>query len=147
MLFQVVCDTNKLRWASIFLFLVTAAEFCTLISNVPCNGEVLEKVIGDLIESTKKFDKEIEECQKLRKKLEGRVVKAMPATAGSETDESASLMYGDLDLRTVPGSMHSKYPVILLKLMFTETELITQLCEATRSGRRIGHLSMSIKLN
>ena len=143
---SLVCDTKKIRWASIFLFLITVDEFCTLIVKVLCNGEVLEKVFGDLKGSTKKFDKEIEECQKLRKKLEGRVVKAIPATAGFETDASASRSYGDLDLRTVPGSTHSKYALILLNLMFTETELITQMCKGTKSGRRIGHISMSIKL-
>ena len=73
-----------------------------------CSVEVLEKVIDEQTESTVKFNKEIEESQKLRKKLEGRVVKAMPATAANETDENASLMYGDLDLKTVPGSKPSK---------------------------------------
>ena len=36
----------------------------------PCNSEELEKIISELNESVEKFDKEIEECQKLRRKLE-----------------------------------------------------------------------------
>ena len=61
-----------------------------------------------------------------QKELEGRVVKAMPATAGIETDQNASLMYGNLDFITVPGSKPSKYAVNLAKLMFTKTELLSQ---------------------
>ena len=37
----------------------------------PCSVEVLEKVIGELKESTVKLNKEIEECQKLRKNWKG----------------------------------------------------------------------------
>ena len=39
----------------------------------PCNSEELQKIISELNESVEKFDKEIEECQKLRRKLELRV--------------------------------------------------------------------------
>ena len=78
-----------------------------------------------------KFDKEIEECQKQRRKLD---LKAMPATSEIETDETASLMYGELNLRKVPGSKPSKYGVKLAKELFMQTELLTQMCDPSRSG-------------
>ena len=55
---------------------------CEIVSSqffdeAPCSGEVLEKVIGQLRESTEKINKKIEECKKLTRNLEGRVVKAI----------------------------------------------------------------------
>ena len=100
----------------------------------PCNSEELQKIISELNESVEKFDKEIEECQKLRRKLELRVLKAIPATSEIETDETASLMYGELNLRKIPGSKPSKYGVNLAKELFTQTELLTQMCDPSRSG-------------
>ena len=94
----------------------------------PCNSEELQKIISELNESVEKFDKEIEECQKLRRKLELRVLKAIPATSEIETDETASLMYGELNQRKTPGSKPSKYGVNLAK------ELLTQMCDPSRSG-------------
>ena len=100
----------------------------------PCNSEELQKIISELNESVEKFDKEIKECQKLRRKLELRVLNAIPATPEIVTDETASLMYGELNLRKIPGSKPSKYGVNLAKELFTQTELLTQMCDPSRSG-------------
>ena len=117
---------------------------CEIVSpqfydEAPCSGEVLEKVIGQLRERTEKFNKEVEECKKLRRILEGRVVKAMPATAGIETDENGSLMRGDMEFRIVPGSKPSEKAVNLAKLLFMELQLSTQMCEASLSGEACRH--------
>ena len=98
------------------------------------NSDELQKVISELNESVEKFDKEIEECQKQERKLEHRILKAIPATSEIETDETASLMHCEFNLRKEPGSKPSKYGLNLAKELFTQTELFTQMCDPSRSG-------------
>ena len=88
---------------------------------------------------------------KAKKKVRTQSLKAMPANSEIATDETASLMYGELNLRKIPGSKPSKYGVNLAKELFTQTELLTQMCDPgvlMSTGvlvRGIGHLLTSQK--